>query len=48
MCLNFHVRHRCRTDCGRLSDHRKHTAAETTTLNTYLSAAANLPANPDT
>ena len=40
MCLNFHVRHRCRTDCARLSDHRKHTAAETTTLNTYLSSAA--------
>ena len=40
MCLSFHVRHRCRSDCARLTDHRKHTPAETTTLNTYLSSAA--------
>lgn len=38
MCLNFHVRHRCRLNCPRSADHVRHTAAETTHLNTYLAS----------
>ena len=44
MCLNFHVRHRCRFDCDRMGDHRRHTPAETVLLNTYLNSATLSPA----
>lgn len=45
MCLNFHVRHRCRFDCDRMGDHRRHTPAETTLLNAYLNSAT-VPSTP--
>jgi hypothetical protein len=38
MCLNFHVRAKCRKGCPRVADHIKHTPAETTRLNAYLSS----------
>ena len=38
MCLNFHVRAKCRKGCPRVADHIKHTPAETTRLNAYLNS----------
>lgn len=38
MCLNFHVRKKCRSSCPRAIDHVKHTPAETTRLNAYLNS----------
>ena len=38
MCLNFHVRHKCRPNCARKADHIRHSPAETTRLNSYLSS----------
>ena len=47
MCLNYHVKHRCRFDCDRLGDHRQHTPVETARLNAYLtSPAVAAPAAP--
>jgi hypothetical protein len=38
MCLNFHVKRRCRLDCDRIADHIKHSPAETVLLNGYLTS----------
>ena len=35
MCLSYHVKGRCNTGCGRVGDHRKHTADEDNSLNAW-------------
>jgi hypothetical protein len=42
MCVSYHVKGICNSDCGRKSDHKPHSEGETTQLVNWSTAAFEL------